>query len=235
MAESDQRRHGARRRGTGRALIRFAGAVLATSGALLVTDAAVTLAWQEPVSAYMAKRDQDRLGHELADAPALVRADKLAIGPVRDEKRLLAGLARRQTARLKRGKAIGRIKMPTLDRSYVIVHGTRTGDLRKGPGHYPETSLPGRDRTVAIAGHRTTYGAPFRMVNKLKRGDRIEVEMPYGKFEYSVERTQIVKPTALWVKRNRGYDRLMLSACHPLYSASKRIIVFARLKSADAA
>ncbi len=98
-----------------------------------------------------------------------------------------------------------------------------------GPGHYPGTPLPGTHGTVAIAGHRTTYGAPFRRLDQLGRGDRIELRMPYGTFVYSVERRRIVAPTAVWVTRSTSYDRLILSACHPLYSAAKRIVVFARL------
>src|SRR3954467_8219831 len=112
-----------------------------------------------------------------------------------------------------------------------MVQGTDTASLRKGPGHYPETAFPGEGRTVAVAGHRTTYLAPFRTVNKLGKGDRILMKMPYGSFTYEVERTRIVPATALWVVKDMGYDRLVLSACHPLYSASPRIVVFARLVS----
>ena len=110
-----------------------------------------------------------------------------------------------------------------------MVAGTDTADLRHGPGHYPGTPLPGARGTVAIAGHRTTYGAPFRKLDKLGKGDRIEVRMPYGTFVYRVEQRRIVAPTAIWVTRRTSYDRLILSACHPLYSAAKRIVVFARL------
>jgi sortase A len=85
---------------------------------------------------------------------------------------------------------------------------------------------------VAIAGHRTTYGAPFRNVDRLERGDRIELRMPYGRLTYAVERTRIVRPTELSVIDRVAFDRLVLSACHPLYSAAKRIIVFARLQGA---
>ena len=85
--------------------------------------------------------------------------------------------------------------MPAIGVSEVFVQGTETGDLRKGPGHYPATPLPGERGTVAIAGHRTTYGAPFRNVDELERGDRIELRMPYGRFTYRVERTRIVPPT----------------------------------------
>jgi sortase A len=92
--------------------------------------------------------------------------------------------------------------------------------------------MPGERGTVAIAGHRTTYGAPFRKVDKLDPGDRIELRMPYGDFVYRVERTKIVPPTELSVLDRVDHDRLVLSACHPLYSAAQRIIVFARLTTA---
>ena len=85
---------------------------------------------------------------------------------------------------------------------------------------------------MAVAGHRTTYGAPFRSVDRLRGGDELVMAMPYGRFTYEVERTRIVAPTALWVTRRVGHDRLVLSACHPLYSAAKRIVVFARLVDA---
>jgi sortase A len=110
----------------------------------------------------------------------------------------------------------------------VVVQGTEGGDLRDGPGHYVNTPLPGEPGTVAIAGHRTTYLAPFRDIDELKHGDPIRVRMPYGDFTYQVERTRIVAPDATWVMRRIGYDRLVLTACHPLYSAAQRIVVFAR-------
>jgi sortase A len=87
---------------------------------------------------------------------------------------------------------------------------------------------------VAIAGHRTTYLAPFRHIDALRPGDRVVVQMPYGRFTYVVQYRRIVTPTALWVTRDVGYDRLVLSACNPLFSAAQRIIVFARLRGAVA-
>jgi sortase A len=85
---------------------------------------------------------------------------------------------------------------------------------------------------VAIAGHRTTYGAPFRHVDKLARGDRIQLRMPYGTFTYVVDHRRIVLPSATWVTRRVAHDQLILSACHPPYSAAKRIVIFARLVGA---
>ena len=115
-----------------------------------------------------------------------------------------------------------------------MVKGTDAASLRKGPGIYDDVPFPGAPGTTAIAGHRTTYAAPFRHIDRLDKGDRVVVEMPYGRFTYEVERTRIVKPTEVSVINRVAFDRLVLSACHPLYSAAQRIVVFARLIAAEA-
>jgi sortase A len=223
------------RRSFVRPILRFLASVLITSGILMLIDAALTVTWQEPVSAFFAQRNQDALGDELKrDAPQAA-ADARSVASIRDERerlRRLAGLSRR---RARTGHAIGTIRLPTLGRHYVVVQGTDTASLRKGPGHYPRTSFPGEGGTVGIAGHRTTYLAPFRTIDKLKKGDEIVLDMPYGHFSYAVEQTKVVDPTETSVvDRVPGRERLVLSACHPLYSASHRIIVFARLRAAHA-
>jgi sortase A len=126
------------------------------------------------------------------------------------------------------GQAIGRIVIPHIHASYVVVQGTNEEDLKKGPGHYPATPFPGMPGTVGIAGHRTTYLAPFNKLDKLRKGDVVRLEMPYATVTYRVERTRIVLPTAVWVTKPVGYNRLVMTACHPKYSASHRIAVFAR-------
>ena len=209
-----------------RGLARFVASVLATGGALLIADAVVTVAWQEPVSAWLATHEQRTLEGELA---ALERRWARPAGKAVARRPSTPSAAASFRRALRTGQAIGRIELPTLDRSYAMVHGTDATTLRKGPGHYPETPLPGEGGTVAVAGHRTTYLAPFRPIDDLARGDRIVVRMPYGRFTYRVERTRIVAPTARWVIRPAGYERLVLTACHPLYSAAQRIVVFARL------
>lgn len=207
--------------------------MLIVSGVLMLADAGLTVAWQEPVSAFMAARDQGELEDELEAQASSAEADKQVTASIGDVKRRIKRLAQLDRRRAEDGEALGRIEFPTLDRGYVFVQGTSLGVLRKGPGHYPKTSFPGEGGTVAIAGHRTTYGAPFRTIDKLENGDRIVLEMPYGELEYKVEKTQIVNPDATWVtNRVKGAERLVLSACHPLYSAAKRIIVFARLVNA---
>jgi sortase A len=188
-----------------RAVVRFLASVMMVSGALLITDALITLLWQEPVSAFVAEREQAALEDALFDPPERV-------------------LRRRPLE----GDAIARIEIPAIGVSEYVVEGTDTTDLRKGPGHYPDTPLPGAPGTSAIAGHRTTYGAPFRDVDDLERGQVIRVDMPDGRFVYRVEGVRIVDDQDLSVLRPVGYRRLMLSACHPLYSAAERVIVFAR-------
>jgi sortase A len=188
-----------------RAVLRFLASVMMVSGVLLITDAVVTLLWQEPVSAFVAEREQAALEDALFDPPdRVLRREPLE------------------------GDAIARIEIPAIGVSEYVVEGTDTGSLRKGPGHYPETPLPGDPGTTAIAGHRTTYGAPFRRIDDLRPGQRIVIDMPDGRFLYRVERTRIVDDQELSVLEPAGYKRLVLSACHPLYSAAERVIVFAR-------
>ena len=218
-----------------RRALRTLSTVLIVAGALLLADAALTLLWQEPVSALYGRVQQDKLEGQLKDlekAP-IAAVDQRALRRL-DASRRLAFAARSLKRRSKAGDALGRIRVPKIGISDVFVEGTAAGDLRRGPGHYPATPLPGQRGTVAIAGHRTTYGAPFHDVDQLAKGDRIDLDMPYGRFTYRVERLKIVEPTAVEVTDPVGYDRLVLSACHPLYSAAQRIIVFARLEQVRA-
>src|SRR3712207_5623078 len=138
-----------------RPVLRFVASVLITSGILMLTDALLTVTWQEPVSAFIAARQQDSLGDELDGADAVLAAERGATKNVRDVQR-----ERRPAAVGRRGReggdGVGGIELPSLDRRYVVVQGTETGTLRKGPGHYPKTEIGGEGGTVAIAGHRTT-------------------------------------------------------------------------------
>ena len=142
----------------------------------------------------------------------------------------LAQLGQRLVDESKPGDALGRIEAPGMDGlNMVFVQGTDESSLELGPGHYPETAMPGQGKTVAIAGHRTTYLAPFRHIDSLNKGDKITLKMPYGTFVYSVEKTEIVDPSDVGIIHDTGFERLVLSACNPLYSAAQRYIVFARL------
>jgi sortase A len=214
-----------------RRALRALSTVLIVAGVLLLADGAVTLLWEEPLSSLYTRIQQGRLGDRLAEleraGPSPV--ERRALARLHDPERRLRFAARAALRRSRPGDPVGRLRAGAIGLDEVVVQGTGGGALRKGPGHYPGTPLPGARGTVAIAGHRTTYGAPFRDVDELETGDRIELRMPYGRFSYHVERTRIVAPAATWVTRRVAYDRLVLTACHPLYSAAERIVVFARL------
>jgi sortase A len=212
--------------------IRALSVVLILAGGLALLDAGVTLVWQEPLSALYAKLRQDHLSGALRTVehafPTPVEERALASLP--DERRKIAFLARELQRHAGDGGAVGRIVIPRIGASFVVVKGTSTSDLESGPGIYSETSFPGIAGTTAIAGHRTTYLAPFRHVDLLRPGSRILLNMPYAHFTYTVLDKQVVSPTDVRAAvGNVGYSRLVLSACTPLFSAAKRLLVYARL------
>lgn len=220
-----------RRRPAGRRLARALPALLILVGALLLADVAATLVWQEPVTAALGALDRARTDTRyLSYRTRPLSSGELAqLARLSDTEARLAYLARTEARTVPQGAALGRLVIAKLGVVYDVIQGTAGGDLERGPGHYLASALPGQGRTVAIAGHRTTYLAPFRNLGELHRGDRIVLRMPYGRFTYAVQRQRIVSPNAWWITRNVGYERLVLSACNPLYSASQRIAVFARL------
>jgi sortase A len=230
------------RRGRVRALRPSLPAVLVATGALALGDAVATVVWQEPVSALWAAREQHALEDDLArlDAayatpPAAATAGAAArtADPRRSAQARIRALAHKLESATASGKPLGELRIPRLDARLVVVQGTGSAALRSGPGHYSATALPGQDGTVGIAGHRTTYGAPFRDLDALRRGDPITMTMPYGRFVYRVDATRIVNPQdASSLRATGGRQRLVLTACHPLYSAAQRLVVIARLERA---
>ena len=205
---------------------------LITAGLVVLADVAATLAWKEPVSTVYGSIQQGKAEDELAELKRRFPArgdlrEVERVEGIHDKVEVLAGLFAKQPHS---GEAIARLRIPSIDLDVVAVEGTDTASLQKGPGHYPETPFPGQDGTAAIAGHRTTYLAPFRHLDELKRGDEIEIEMPYANFAYRVQKTRVVDDSAVDIIHDVGYERLVLTACHPLYSAAQRIAAFARLR-----
>lgn len=135
--------------------------------------------------------------------------------------------ARRFRLEVTAGQAIGRIRVPRLDLDMVLVNGTDTSSLRKGPGRDPRTYMPGEGELVYVAGHRTTFGAPFAHIDRLRRGDAVVLEMPYGRFVYRITRSVIVPADDLARLRSRGREVVALQACHPRFSARERYIAYA--------
>ena len=111
----------------------------------------------------------------------------------------------------------------------IVVQGTDSASLKKGPGHYIASALPGEGHLIYVAGHRTTYLAPFAKINEIRVGDEITFQLPYGTFEYRVTRHYIVSANAVAVLRDHGTELLRLQACHPRFFATHRYIVDARL------
>jgi sortase A len=216
--------------------VRALSILLIAAGVLALADAVTTLVWQEPFSAIYASIRQDHLRGALArEEHAPVSAvDRHALVQLPDTTRRIAYAAGRFERRAGDGSAVGRIVIPRIGASFVVVKGTSTSDLESGPGIYPETTFPGIAGTTAIAGHRTTYLAPFRHIDALRPGNHVLLRMPYARFTYTVTGSRVVPPSDVQAAIARvGYSRLVLSACTPLYSADKRILVFARLTSEE--
>ena len=125
-----------------------------------------------------------------------------------------------------------RLRIPRLDLDKVVVEGTDVASLRKGPGRQPGTALLGQPGNAVIAGHRTTYGAPFYRLDELQPGDPIIVEVPGGELSYTVTGSQIVEPTDVWILDPTEDDRLTLFTCTPRFSAAQRLVVTASLDTA---
>ena len=126
------------------------------------------------------------------------------------------------------GEAVAIIKLPKINVEKAVVEGVKVEDLKKGPGHYPDTPLPGQPGNAAIAGHRTTYGAPFNQLDKMSPGDKVVVTTKQGAFDYEVMEVKVVSPRAVEVLEPTDDNRLTLTTCHPRYSASQRMIADGR-------
>jgi sortase A len=183
--------------------------VMAALSSLAIAWSAITLVCGEPVTGVVHHAQVRELERRLVAEEAKA-----------------AGRPRSRTPRvpaLSDGAPVGRLTGRGIDA--VVVMGRSSGDLEKGPGLW--NARPGHGGTTAISGHRTTYGAPFRHLDGLRHGDRLRLATPYGSFDYRVTRTRIVDPGDLSVVRDVGHEQLVLTACHPVYSAAQRIVVFA--------
>jgi sortase A len=212
----------------------FAGALAVLIGVVLIIDAIVTVVWQDPFTTIFTQRAQKALGEELSAAErAAPPASTLElVRRAGTEQERMAVLGAHQRANARAGDALGRVFIPKTGKNFVFVSGTGTETLKEGPGHYTDTALPGQGGTVAIAGHRTTYGAPFGRLGRLRKGYAITLTMPYGKFTYSVEKVHSVPPTQTTVLANGPNERLVLTTCNPIGSDDERLVVTARLRQA---
>jgi sortase A len=237
-------------RSRSRRYLRRVGNAIIILGLLGLIYGALIYFWHDPATDLYNRWKQSQLGGQLQEEFASFRASvEMEIPPPLEPSQgdgqgetpptdalepaelqaITASLAKKLKAGLEEGQALGRIKIDALGLDAIFTNGTESGDLRRGPGHYENSSVPGLGGVTAIAGHRTTFGAPFRKIDKLKAGDDIVLEMPHGTFTYEVVEHEIVENDDWSILDERPYETLVLSACHPLFSASQRYIVYARL------
>ena len=215
-----------------RQLVRISGAVLVGAGVLGLAWALLVWQWQDPITALYTTYQQHRLASSYNQTFDAYRAAEVPVVNhavnVRAEQQLIAQEARRYRQSLKRGRAVGRLKVPRLGLSIIVVTGTDESSLEKGPGWYTGTRLPGEGQLIYIAGHRTTYLAPFANIDALRRGDAVKLELPYATFLYRITGHVIVPSTDTARLRSRGFEVVALQACHPRFFATHRYIAYAR-------
>jgi len=210
---------------------RVTGTSLVVAGALALIWVGVVWRWQDPFTALYTHWKQHQLAKSydkrFAAYQPLRRLDRGATAPA--TMRTVAREARRYRVESRRGEAIGRIVVPRLGLNMILVNGTDDASLKKGPGRDLRTYMPGEGQLIYIAGHRTTYLAPFAHIDKLRRGDWVTREVPYGTFKYRITRHVIVSSDDLAVLKSHGREVVALQACHPRFFASHRYIAYARL------
>jgi sortase A len=203
---------------------------MVVAGVALLAWCLVVWLWEDPFTGLYTRYEQRALSDSYERIEAAYRPRPRAARPasLTAERRQIAREARRYRAEAERGGAIGRISIPRLGLDMVMVNGTDAGTLKKGPGRDPRTFMPGQGELVYLAGHRTTYSAPFSDIDDLRRGDRVTLRVPYATLVYRVTGHVVVPADDLDRLRSRGREVLALQACHPRFFASHRYIVYAR-------
>jgi sortase A len=217
-----------------RRFARISGIALTAVGLLTLVWVLVVWRWQDPLTGLYTRWQQHKLAqqlqHEFATQPGprFVRSESLAA-----EARAIEQAAARFHHSARVGQAIGRIIIPHLGLNMVLVNGTDDSSLERGPGRDLRSFMPGQSRLVYIAGHRTTFLAPFSRIDQIQPGDRIRLEMPYGAFVYRASRHVIVPADDLGVLRSPRHELLALQACHPRFFATHRYIVYGHLVAVE--
>jgi sortase A len=210
-------------------LFRILGTVMIVAGVLMLAWAVTVWQWQDPFTAVLHSRDQRSLSRTFERELQRQAPPPMAVSASQpDIRKRLAREAARWRKRSEEGDAIARLRVPRLNLNEIMVNGTDTNTLKRGPGRYLGTAMPGEGELVYIAGHRTTYGAPFARIDRMRKGDRVFIELPYGTFEYAVTGHRIVDAHELSVLKSKGFEQVALQACHPRFFATQRYIVYAK-------
>ena len=213
-----------------RRALRILSAVLIAAGVLAGAWGIVVWRWQDPFTALYTHWEQQKLGHELDREFADFRPAQSTRGlALAAERSVVAAEAARFRRTTHAGEPIGRIVIGRIGLKMVVVDGTDESSLEKGPGRDLRSYMPGQDRLVYIAGHRTTYLAPFSHIDSIRPGDVIRLEMPYATFVYRMTRHTVVPATDMSVLQSPKHEELELQACHPRFFATHRYIVYAKL------
>jgi sortase A len=220
------------RRSRARRVVRLVSNVLIVAGLVALVWSFAVWRWGDPVSALYTSWQQRHLAGDYSEsvrafersAPKVVQAARAPSATPAEIERAAKLFHRKLTP----GTAIGKIRVPELGLKMVLVAGTDSTSLRKGPGWDARTFLPGEGELVYVAGHRTTFKAPFAHIDRLEAGDRVMLDLPYGTFMYRVTRSVIVPATDIRRLESQGREEVALQACHPRFSAKERYIVYAR-------
>ena len=215
---------------------RITGTVMIVAGACSIAWALLVWQWQDPFTAVYTKYEQHKLASSFAHRFAEYRPPRGGAAPSGERSGGALGAGRRIKAAatayrraLHEGEPVGRLIVPRLGLKSIVVNGTAHDDLTKGPGRELHTYMPGEGELVYVAGHRTTYLAPFAHIDSLKPGDRITFQLPYATFVYEVTGHKIVTADDLDVLRSHHKELLVLQACHPRFFATHRYLAYAKL------
>jgi sortase A len=205
------------------------GTLLLVIGVGVLAWAATVYFWKDPFTTAYTAYEQRRLASNLDEQFDSWRPNREPVSQSGEPTKRgdVSREAKRYRLASKDGDAIARIRIPRLDLNLVVVNGTSVSDLRRGPGRHLDTYMPGEHELVYIAGHRTTYGAPFGDINELQPGDTITLDLPYATIVYRVTRHRIVDDNDVSVLESPHHEQLVLQACHPRFFASQRYLVYA--------
>jgi sortase A len=206
---------------------RILGTLMIVAGLGALAWALTVWQWQDPFTAVLNKLDQRELEQDFDRRVEEGRAILVDTSAARLRESLPRAAAAWRTSS-QRGDAVARLRIPALGVGEIVVNGTDHDSLKRGPGRYLGSAMPGEGRLVYIAGHRTTYGAPFSRIDRLHKGDRVSLELPYATIEYVVTGSRIVPASQTSVLKSKGFEQLVLQACHPRFFASHRYLAYAK-------
>jgi len=208
---------------------RILGTLMIVSGVVTLGWAVLVWQWQDPFSALYTHLQQNRLASAYDERARAYEAHRVTTRDLAAVRREVAVEAREYRRSLHTGDPVGRLKIGRVGLSMIVVQGTDHETLKKGPGHYPTTGIPGEGRLIYVAAHRTSYLAPFSHIDAIRPGDYVSFDLPYATFTYRVARHYVVAASDTRMLVNHSVEILRLQACHPRFFASHRYIVDARL------